>query len=148
MDTPPPDTPFDPEKFSGIVSRYGHNGSLGTRYVGQGEDWIELALDYDPRLVGDTATGVLASGPIFALMDMATSLSIWIRTGRFIPQATLDMRIDYLRPATPGQAVIGHGQCYRVTRSIGFVRGLAHQGDPADPVAHVAGTFMFTGDAA
>jgi hypothetical protein len=31
-----------------------------------------------------------------------------------------------------------------VTRSVGFVRGMAHDGDPADPVAHVTGSFMFT----
>ena len=37
----------------------------------------------------------------------------------------------------------GHGECYRITRSISFVRGQAHDGDPADPLAHVAGTFMF-----
>lgn len=29
------------------------------------------------------------------------------------------------------------------SRSIGFVRGQAHDGDPDDPIAHVAGTFMF-----
>jgi len=40
--------------------------------------------------------------------------------------------------------VIGHGECYRVTRRIAFVRGYAHDGDADDPVAHVAGTFMFT----
>ncbi|NWM98555.1 phenylacetic acid degradation protein, partial [Escherichia coli] len=28
--------------------------------------------------------------------------------------------------------------------SIAFVRGQAHDGDPGDPVAHVAGTFMAT----
>lgn len=60
-------------------------------------------------------------------------------------QATLDLRVDYLRPATPGKTVIGRGECYRITRAIGFVRGQAHDGDPADPLAHVAGTFMFTG---
>jgi acyl-coenzyme A thioesterase PaaI-like protein len=38
--------------------------------------------------------------------------------------------------------VIGRGECYRLTRSIAFVRGQAHDGDPSDPLAHVAGTFM------
>ena len=30
----------------------------------------------------------------------------------------------------------------RVARSIAFTRGIAHDGDLADPVAHVAATFM------
>ena len=44
------------------------------------------------------STGILASGPIISLMDMATSLAIWVRLGRFRHQATLDLRVDYLRP--------------------------------------------------
>jgi acyl-coenzyme A thioesterase PaaI-like protein len=54
------------------------------------------------------------------------------------------LRIDYLRPARPGQMVVGHGECYHVTRSIAFIRGHAHDGDPAKPIAHVAGTYFFT----
>ena len=82
---------------------------------------------------------IIASGPIISLMDMATSMAIWVKLGRFRHQATLDLRVDYLRPATPGQTIVGRGECYGVTRSVGFVRGLAHDGDPADPVAHVTG---------
>ncbi|MBY8822379.1 PaaI family thioesterase [Sphingomonas colocasiae] len=136
---------FDPARFLKLMRRHGHNALLGIEYHAHGEDWVELALPYSPRLVGDTDTGVLASGPIVSLMDMATSISIWIRTGNFQPQATLDLRVDYLRPAVPGKTVVGRGQCYRVTRNIAFIRGQAHDGDPDDPLAHVAGTYMFTG---
>lgn len=82
------------------------------------------------------------------MMDMATSMAIWTRLGQFRMQATLDLRIDYLRPATPGKTVIGRGECYRITRAIAFIRGQAHDGDPADPLAHVAGTYMFLGSPA
>ena len=135
---------FDPERFLSYVRRVGHGGALGIDYVGHGGDWVELGLAYHERLVGVAETGVIASGPIISLMDMATSMAIWVKLGRFRHQATLDMRIDYLRPATPGRAIVGRGECIGVTRSVGFVRGVAHDGDPADPVAHVAGTFMFT----
>jgi acyl-coenzyme A thioesterase PaaI-like protein len=86
----------------------------------------------------------MASGPIITLMDMVTSMSVWFKSGKFQPQATLDLRVDYLRPAKVGNAIIGHGECYAMTRSMAFVRGFAHDGDPERPVAHVAGTFMFT----
>ncbi len=85
---------------------------------------------------------MIASGPILSMMDMATSMSVWLKLNGFRPHATLDLRVDYLRPATPGKTVIGRGECYRLTRLIAFVRGTAHDGDPADPLAHVAGTFM------
>ena len=140
----PPASSFDPERFlrHGIG---GHGGRLGLVYHAHGDDWVELALPYDPALIGDPTSGVIASGPILTMMDMATSLAAWRAGGAFKPHATLDLRIDYLRAATPGKTVFGRGECYRITRSISFVRGTAHDGDPNDPLAHVAGTFMSTG---
>jgi uncharacterized protein (TIGR00369 family) len=135
---------FDPERFTAFASQVGHGGALGIHYVGHGDDWVELGLDYREALVGVSESGVLASGPIVSLMDMATSMAIWVKLGRFRHQATLDLRIDYLRPAVPGRRIVGRGECYKTSSSIGFVRGMAHDGDAADPVAHVAGTFMFT----
>jgi uncharacterized protein (TIGR00369 family) len=140
----PAEKGFDPKLFTSYASRVGHGGALGIIYVAHGADWVELALDYDEKLVGVAETGIIASGPIISLMDMATSMAIWVRLDRFRHQATLDLRIDYLRPAEPGRRIVGRGECIGVTRSVGFVRGLAHDGDPSDPVAHVAGTFMFT----
>ena len=46
------------------------------------------------------------------------------------------------RPATPGQPVIAEAECYRITRSVAFTRAFAHHGDPKDPIAAAAGTFM------
>ena len=135
---------FDPARLIRTMAKNGHNLLIGTQYHAHGDGWCELAIPYSEALVTDTTSGILASGPIFTLMDMATSLSIWLKTGVFQPQATLDLRIDYLRPARPGQMVVGHGECYHVTRSIAFIRGHAHDGDPAKPIAHVAGTYFFT----
>lgn len=140
----PMDQPFDPSVLITMMSRNGHNGLIGVEHSAHGADWVELKLPYDPKLVSDTETGFLASGPIFTMMDMATSMSIWLKRGKFEPQATLDLRVDYLRPAEPGKTVYGRGECYGLTRSIAFVRGQAHDGDPSRPVAHVAGTYMFT----
>jgi uncharacterized protein (TIGR00369 family) len=136
---------FDPERFMSYVRHLGHGGALGIAYRGHGEDWVELALPYDKKLVGMPESGIIASGPIVSLMDMATSLAIWIRLGHFRPQATLDLRVDYLRPATPGKTIVGRGACLAVKRSVAFVRGTAHDGDEGDPVASVTGTFMVTG---
>jgi len=139
-------TGFDPERFMDYASRQGagHGAAIGITYHAHGEDWVELSLPYRTELVGMPATEILASGPIVSLMDMATSLAVWMRLGAFRPQATLDLRVDYLRPAVPGRTIIGRGNCYRITRSIAFVRGMAHDGDADDPVANVTGTFIGT----
>ena len=136
---------FDPKLFTSYAARVGHGGALGMHYVGHGPDWVELGLEYQEKLVGVAETGVVASGPIISLIDMAASMAIWVKLDTFRHQATLDMRVDYLRPAIPGKCIIGRGECYAVTRSIAFVRGLAHDGDPSEPVAHVVATYMFTG---
>ncbi|WEK41934.1 MAG: PaaI family thioesterase [Candidatus Sphingomonas colombiensis] len=137
---------FDPAKMAleMIENRNfsGHAGRLGTRFHAIGDDWIELAMPYSEELIGDEESGVIASGPIIAMMDVATSLAVWQRIGTFAPHATLDLRIDYLRPARPGHTVIGRAECLRVARSISFTRGIAHDGDIDDPIAHVAATFM------
>jgi uncharacterized protein (TIGR00369 family) len=135
---------FDPARFACLLGSVGHGQLLGLAHVAHGDDWVDMRLPYADALVGDAETGILASGPIVALMDMATSMAVWTRVGTFVPVATLDLRVDYLRPAGVGRDVIGRGTCYRLTRRIAFVRGQAHDGDPDDPIAHVAGTFMFT----
>ena len=135
---------FDPEMAIRIMSRHGHGGFIGLTYHAHGDDCVEIALPWRADLVGDETSGVLASGPIISLLDNATSLSVWTRRKRFVPQATLDLRIDYLRAATPGETVIAHADCYAIKRSMSFVRAIAHQGDPSNPVAHAAGIFMRT----
>jgi len=142
MSTPP--ARFDAREASRWFFLHGHTGWLGLRFTDQGEKWVELELPWREDLVGDSKSGVLASGPIISLMDNATSMSVWTKSGNFVPHATLDLRVDYMRAATPGQTVIGRGECYKLTRTISFIRGVAHDGDPADPVAHVIGTFMAT----
>jgi uncharacterized protein (TIGR00369 family) len=132
---------FDVERF--MRHRFaGHGSRLGLAYRAHGPDWVEMELPWSSDLIGDVEHQVLASGPIIALMDVATSVAVWAKRGAFVPHATLDLRVDYLRPAKSGHAVIGRGECYRVTRTIAFIRGQAHDGDPDDPVAHVAGTYM------
>lgn len=135
-------TPFDAAQIARMMNGRGHGGFLGLHYVGHGEGWVELGLPWREDLVGVPETGVLASGPIISLLDNCTSMSVWVKSGRFRPQVTLDLRIDYVRAATPGKTVIARAECYKITRSAAFVRGLAHDGDLDDPVAHAAGVFM------
>ena len=134
--------PFNAELLSRWVLTRAHPGWLGLRYRDHGTDWVELELPWRADLVGDERRPVLASGPIVSLMDMAAGMSIWAANGEFRPVATLDLRVDYIRPARERASVIGRVTCHRRTRSAAFVQGAAHDGDPDDPVATVAGVFM------
>lgn len=137
------DTAFDPAIAAPFLTGgTSHNGWLGLLYRSHGEDWVELELPWREDLVGDPETEVLASGPIVSLMDMASGLAIWTCKGVFQPIATLDLRVDYTRAAAPRGSVFGRATCYRTTRSAAFVHGIAHEGDPDDPVARMQAVFM------
>lgn len=119
-----------------------HSKALGLRIIAVRRGFGSMQLDWREELVGNPETGVLAGGPLTALMDSCCGMSVATMLKEPAPFATLDLRIDYVRPATPGQAVIAEAECYRITRSVAFTRAFAHHGDAKDPIAAAAGTFM------
>jgi len=134
--------PFDPEVASKFIFQHGHVGWLGLEYVSHGENWVDLKLPWREDLLGEEDRPILASGPIVSLMDMASGISIWTTMKTFTPVATLDLRVDYQRPARERSAVFVRAECYCIKRSAAFVRGIAYDDDIDDPVAHIAGAFM------
>ena len=136
------DAPFDPQRFFELARNVGHGRALGLDYRASGENWMELALPWREELVGVPSTGVLASGAIVSLIDTASGGSVWMALGRFVPIVTLDLRIDYMRPAVKGETVIARCECVKLTKQVAFIRGVAHGGDPDRPIAHSAATFM------
>lgn len=118
-----------------------HCGELGLRLTEIGKATMTMALDYQPRLVGNPATGVLHGGVITTLVDTVSGMCVYTALGKLIAIATLDLRIDYLKPATPGEVLYARADCYKTTRTIAFTRCLAYH-DPADPIASCVATFM------
>lgn len=128
-------------RFIGAIP---HNQALGMSATAISTDGVELEVPYKLELVGNPDTGVLHGGVITALLDAASGAAVFSLLEPLIPIATLDLRIDYLRPATPGQAVRARASCYKRTRTIAFTRAVAFHDDPDDPIAHSVGTFMLS----
>lgn len=121
-----------------------HNRALGLETLELGDAIARLRLPHDERLVGDPTTGVLHGGAITSLLDACFGAAAFMAQATPASLATLDLRIDYLRPASPGLPVFAFGHCYRVTRSVAFVRGVAYHEREDDPIASGAATFMIS----
>ena len=134
--------PFDElaEAIKGRRSVYGQISGLQLDRAAPGEAWS--SLPYRPVFVGDTATGVLHGGVVTAMLDESCGMAVQLALDGARAIATLDLRIDYQKPATPGLDIKAHSVCYRVTRSIAFVRSTAYQESEDDPVATATACFM------
>ncbi len=103
--------------------------------------WAELSMPYRRRLVGDFDTGIVDGGAVSALLDSCAGTAVLAHPQVFSGTATLNLRIDYMRPATPGQTIRARAKCYHVARTVAFVRAKAFDDDPDKPVATAVGAF-------
>src|SRR4029077_1580296 len=139
---PSPPLPFDALLLA-VGSRrssYGYISGLALHRAAPGEVWTSLA--YRPVFVGDTQTGVLHGGVVTAMLDETCGMAVQLAQDGIRSIATLDLRIDYQKPSTPGLDIRAHAICYRVTRSIAFVRATAYQESEDNPVATATASFM------
>ncbi len=137
----------------GDLASRGTAQSLALGFEGV-EGACAMRAPFRADLVGDPALGGLAGGVITTLLDqtcgMAISFALRARAeaeGRELRpggMATLDFRLDHIRPPKPGRAVTGEAECYSIAGGVAFVRGLAYEDDPADPIAAAQAAFMLT----
>lgn len=105
-------------------------------------------------LVGDPEGGSLAGGVIFALLDQTCGMAISIalrgraegegREPQLGGMATLDFRLDHIRPPRAGAAVTAEAQCLSLAGDVAVVRGWAYEDDRTDPIAAAQAAFMIT----
>lgn len=118
-----------------------HFRALDMELHSLGDGRAEISMPYDPRFVGNPRTGVIHGGAVSALMDTCSGTAVMTCRDQPMLTATLDLRIDYMRAATPGQRITATAECYHVTRSVAFVRAVATDEDRSRPVATATGAF-------
>jgi uncharacterized protein (TIGR00369 family) len=106
-------TPPSLEEVNALITRGPYHQWLGLKVLAFAQDSIEIEATYrdEWRVRADaqyTHGGILA-----ALVDLAADWALAYRLGR--AQPTIDMRVDYHRPASPGN-LIAKGRVIRFGR--------------------------------
>jgi uncharacterized protein (TIGR00369 family) len=127
-----------------LLSQIPHAVWLGMQVIEAGPNLAILKLPYRDEIVGDPVRGVVFGGAITTLLDQALGLAVSCSLEDLRPIATLDLRIDYLRPAEPKLDLIGKAECYKVTRNVAFARAVAYERDISNPFATSLATFMLS----
>lgn len=130
------------ERLRRIFESIPHGNVLGLEPVSYGRRTLVVKLPYQDAIIGNPHAGYIHSGALTALVDQTSGVAVMLALDRPKSVATLDLRIDHLRPAKPGKPLYAQAECYRLTRSIAFVRCVCYDDDPADPVAIGMSTFM------
>lgn len=145
-DAPPPTPPSATQIVQAMIQATPYAAALGFTLVDIAPARARMRAPYRADLVGDPETGVIAGGVITALLDHVCGASVMNAMAQRQSIATLDLRIDYMRAAIPGRDVLAEAHCYKVTRSVAFVRAVAFEDDPEDPVANATAAFMIASD--
>ena len=105
---------------------------------------LVMVLPWDDRFVGNPETGVIHGGLITTLLDSVSGASVYVKLKEPVPIATLDLRIDFMKPATPKRAVRARATCFKTTHNVAFVRAVAFHDDEDEPIAQGTATFMLS----
>jgi uncharacterized protein (TIGR00369 family) len=117
------------------------NRELGIRVVELGPGRAVLEIPFRDALVGDAQRPALHGGVISALMDTAGGAAVWTCIGESDRCSTIDLRVDYLRPAGL-DAVRAVAEVLRVGNRVGVTHiRLFHPESPEEVVAEGKGVY-------
>ncbi|MEL7025961.1 MAG: PaaI family thioesterase [Pseudomonadota bacterium] len=126
-----------------FVGALPHSADLKMDLEKVGPASASVSMPWQDDLVGDPFSGVIHGGAVSALIDTTCGLAAVAHPENSGNVATLNLRIDYMRPAKVGRGIRADATCYHVTQNVAFVRAEAHDGDPECPVATAAAAFTF-----
>ena len=105
-------TADETECLVAVLESLPHNAKLGIRVADVGRGHCTAYIEYRPELVGDPSRGVLHGGAVTTLIDATSGAAVYASLPGGTPLATLDMRIDYLKPAEPHKRLHAHAELY------------------------------------
>lgn len=97
------------------------NAFLGMRVRDVSKGFVAIEIPFRPELVGDPLRPALHGGVLSALADACGGAAVWVDVQDSSSRvSTIDLRIDYLRPARL-ETIVAEGRVVRLGNRVGVV---------------------------
>jgi uncharacterized protein (TIGR00369 family) len=91
------------DELAALVRDCAYHVWLGVRLVSVDASGIVIEMPWREEFVSDTQARYTHGGILASLIDLSADYAIAARLGRGVP--TVDLRVDYHRPAFPGRLI-------------------------------------------
>lgn len=140
-------TVSEQKKLDQIARMWNHRGrglisEINLKIEKLATDDVLVRMPYNSSFCADEDKTLLHGGVLTALLDSVFGLANFVAIDRISSMATLDLRVDYLRPARSRADVMVRAECYRQTRHVAFNSGTVWF-DVPNPVEVARGTASF-----
>lgn len=122
-----------------------YNQALGMELLSIDPDPVHAKIAYRESFLGDVAGGLWHTSVATALADAVCGLTTLLSLPEGDMVATLDLRMDYLRPAVAEIDLYAMAELQHLTRSVAFTRATLYQQDGERPTALCTAAFMRIG---
>lgn len=131
------------DRLDAAMARIPYVRFLGLRCELAGDEMTAI-LPSSEHLIGNTSIPAIHGGVVGAFLELTALAQLIIREPARRQPRTIDMTIDYLRPARGGLTTYARADVRKLGRRIASVHVEAWQDTRANPVAALRGHFMLS----
>ena len=128
---------IDPEELSAFRQLIEHgipfNRHLGIQLLELGQGQCRLLLPYRPELLGDGRRQALHGGAISTVIDTCGGFAVWSAGSIQDRVATIDLRVDYLKPAVACD-IVAHSRIRLLGNRVGNVSTMVYAMDKPETI--------------
>jgi uncharacterized protein (TIGR00369 family) len=133
------------DRLDAALARIPYVRFLGLRCELAGDEMTAI-LPPSEHLIGNTSIPALHGGVVGAFLELTALAELIVKEPARRQPRTIDVTIDYLRPARGGLTTFARAEVRKLGRRIASVHVEAWQEARASPVAALRGHFMLSVD--
>lgn len=128
--------------FDNFPSVFPHCADLGLALTKRGSNTVQIQLAPRPEFQAHAELDIFHSSVLTSAADTTAGLSVMASLPQMAPLATLDLHVDYLKPASIKHNIVIDTECFKRTQNVAFVRGVVWQQQADNVVANITASFM------